>query len=153
MFVIQRTFTYNICMRMIALLAVCGVMALTQAPATQPLPRHLIEEQQNNWNYSLFIIERTMTVSAENFNASDGYVAWQPHQNRSTRTHTRTNAVRTELVGNTYTYYFDPAEDIEIYDRRPNTPIWYGIAVAVTAIAMITFYLIVKKKKSSQAGE
>jgi hypothetical protein len=135
---------------MIALLAVCAVATLSQgAPPLQTFDRTLITTQQDNWTHSFFFSEREMTVSKEHFDAGGGYVTWQPRANRTTRTHTRTNAVETGIVDRTFTYYFDPTQDIEIFDRTPNTPVWYGIAVGVTAIAMITFYLIVRKKRKS----
>jgi hypothetical protein len=139
-------------MKTLALLAVCGIAMLTQgAPATQPLPLALMQEQQDNWTESLFILERTITIPAGTFDAENGLVVWT-----TTRRHTDTNAVETTSNLGTYTYYFDPEEDIVIFDRRANVPIWYGIAVLATGVAMVVFFLIVKnarKPSSTQSGE
>lgn len=148
---------------MIALLAVCGLttlapgfMALTEAPTLpQTFDRTLITSQQNNWKFGFLYLtqERTMTVSAEHFDPDGGLVIWQPHPDRITRTHTSTNAEKTDLIDGTFTYFFDPTKDIEIFDRRPNTPIWYGSAIVLTAIGMVVFYLVVKNKRKSNPAD
>ena len=138
-------------MRILALLALCGLTAvtpayanLTQAPVTQELPRNLVEAQSRNWTHSLFFVERTITIPAGTFNAAGGLVVWE-----TSNRHTSTNATQTEHGLGEYKYLFNPSEDIIIFDRRPNTPIWYGIAVGGTVIACFVFYLIVKKKRTT----
>ena len=134
-------------MKMIALLAVCGIALLTQGtPVTHPLPGDLVE---GTWAAtSVFIIERKIVIPVGEFEVPPGvdFIVWT-----TTRRHTDTNAVDVQNDFGTYTYFFDPAEPIEIFDRRPNTPIWYGVAVVITGIAMLGFYFIVKKKRT--AGE
>lgn len=62
--------------------------------------------------------------------------------------HTKTNADLIESELGEYIYYFKVSDDLEntvkIFDRRANSPIWYGIAIAATAIAMSIFYVVVK---------
>ena len=137
-------------MKMIALLAVCGLVALSQAPVTQPLPRNLMEAQQDNWVYSVFLIERTITIKVGDFVVAPDaeFIVWE-----TARRHTSTNAEKVERTPEfNYIYYFATDKDIEIYDRRANAPVWYGIAVGATAIAMVVFYLIVRKKKTKPTG-
>ena len=66
---------------------------------------------------------------------------------------TSTNADKVESEFGTYNYYFKVSDDltseVSIFDRRANTPIWYGLAVAATAVAMIAFYIVVKRLRSS----
>ena len=136
---------------MIALLAVCGIVALTQGPVTVDLPRNLLEVQQDNWVYSVFFVERTMTVEVKDFPDTTGieFIVWE-----TSRRHTSTNAEKVERTESfDYRYYFATDKDIVIFDRRANTPVWYGIAVGVTAIAMVVFYFMVKKKKTKPMGE
>jgi hypothetical protein len=63
---------------------------------------------------------------------------------------TQTNADKTETEAGNYTYYFKIASDLKsevnIFDRYPNTPIWYGLAAAATVLAMIGFYLFARRK-------
>jgi len=69
----------------------------------------------------------------------------------------RTNAEIAENEFGSYNYYFkisdDRSSEVEIYDRRANTPIWYGLAVAATAAAMVTFYFVTKKRASRDVVE
>ena len=68
-----------------------------------------------------------------------------------------TNATKTESEFGDYTYYFKVANDrqnyVEIFDRRPNTPIWYGIAVGATVIAMGLFYIYIKSDMAIKKAE
>ena len=142
---------------MLVLFTVCtlatlapGYLPLSEGPVTVDLPRSLLEAQQDNWTYSLFVIERTITIEVKDFPDTTGaeFIVWE-----TSRRHTSANTVVPveRTVELNYRYYFDPTEDIVIFDRRPNTPIWYGIAVGATVIACAVFYLIVKKKRT--AGE
>jgi len=145
-------------MKMIALLVVCTVATLSQGvqPAHQSLPKHLVEAQWDSWTASLFIRERTITIEAGAFTVDPEteYIVWAPRdRNNNPIRHTSTNAVETKREFDVYTYFFDPSKDIEIYDRRPNTPIWYGIAAGATAIAMVVFYLIVRKKRTKELAK
>lgn len=67
---------------------------------------------------------------------------------------TKTNAAKVETQMGNYTYYFTiPTSldgEVDIFDRYPNTPIWYGLAVAATAVTMVTFYLIVRRRPNRQ---
>jgi len=81
----------------------------------------------------------------------------------------RSNTNATERTSDfpNYNYYFKVAETldnyVEIFDRRANTPMWYGVAVGATLIVMGLLYIYLKsdaaikaddaKKKAMQAGE
>ena len=67
---------------------------------------------------------------------------------------TSTNAVEHEVdYASGYWYYYygvtnNPADtqEIVIFDRRANTPIWYGVAIVATAVFMGLFYLFSRKR-------
>jgi len=158
MFVKYTVFTYTYGMKIIALLALCGATmftptfaALSQAAVPQPLPSHLVEAQWGDWTTSFLFRERTITIEVGDFTVlpTTELVIWE-----TSRRHTWTNAVDSkrseDLV--TYQYFFDPTEAIIIKDRRANSPVWYGLAIIVTAIAMIGFYFIVKKRRTKDVS-
>lgn len=64
---------------------------------------------------------------------------------------TKTNADVTNEEFGVYTYYFKVSDDltslVKIFDRRPNTTIWYVAAIGATAVAMGAFYIIMKTKR------
>jgi len=68
----------------------------------------------------------------------------------------KTNANLAENEFGTYSYYFKISADLQnevvIFDRRANTPIWYGIAVGVTAVAMVGFYFIAKQLRKPRGS-
>ena len=143
-------------MRILALLAVCGLTTITpvyatmsQTPVTQPLPTALVEAQQTNWKTSFLFKERTITIKVGDFKIepTTEYVVYE-----AARRHTWTNAVDSENDFVTYKYFFDPNDDIVIFDRRANSPVWYFLAVVATAIAMVVFYFIVKKKRTTDVS-
>lgn len=87
---------------------------------------------------------------AANPNTEYGYVLAES-QRRS-----KTNAVSMENGYSYYNYYFkisnDAADFVEIFDRRPNTPIWYGLTVAATIAAMSVFYIVIKQHRTKLKG-
>jgi len=57
------------------------------------------------------------------------------------------NSTRSQITGN-YDYVFDDSTDeVLIFDRFANQPIWYGIAVGAAGIFMIAAYLLFARAK------
>ena len=139
-------------MRLLSLILCAGIMGLTQAaPITQPLPRDIANLPDNRVVVrTLFFVERTITIPVGSFQIDENtqFILLETDSR-----HTWTNAVETDHGLGEFKYFFAIDEDIVIYDKRANTPIWYGLAVAATVIAMIGFYIIVKRVTRSPKGE
>ena len=143
-------------MRILALLAVCSVSCiapLTVEPKTQTLPKEYVYNAKEYKQYrvvkrSLFFVERTITIPAGTVPAHESveFIVFEAEYR-----HTKTNAVRTDHSFGEYKYLFAPDKDIEIFDRSANMPIWYVIAVGATVVAMVGFYMIVKKGQANKA--
>ena len=132
----------------LALIVLCGFASLTQTVTTQPLPRDLANLEENRAVVkSLFFIERTITIPVGSFEVDSNaqFILWE-----TTSKHTSTNAVETNHGIGEYRYLFATDKDIVIFDRRPNTPIWYALAAAATVVAMFGFYIIVKRRSASK---
>ena len=135
-------------MRILALFALCTVSALTQGVPVEPLSRDTV----NNKDYqvvvtNLFFKESTITIPPSEFGVGPEteYIVLE-----TSLRFTSTNAHHIERAEDfNYIYYFDPSNEIVLFIRQANTPIWYGIAVAATAVAMAGFYLAVRKRKAA----
>ncbi|MCL2570383.1 MAG: hypothetical protein FWE16_04220 [Firmicutes bacterium] len=68
---------------------------------------------------------------------------------------TSTNATSNQRTIDTHFYFFESTyanmiDEIVVFDRFANTPIWYGIGVGATVIFMLVLYSILKRKSDNQ---
>ena len=63
---------------------------------------------------------------------------------------TSTNCDEEVRTGDSYDYYYlvDETEKVILFTRDANRPVWYGLAVVVTAAAMTIFYFVSRRKKT-----
>ena len=104
----------------------------------------------------LFFTEHTLKVKMSDITidpASEFLVLI--YQNRLTKS----NADITEHVyGGDYYYYYrvncpEMKDEIVIFVRDANRPVWYGIAVGATVVFMVGVYLINKKKLGKRMNQ
>jgi hypothetical protein len=65
------------------------------------------------------------------------------------------NTVNQEQIGRTFNYIFtygdqNGTDEIVIFDRFANTPIWYGLAVLTSGIFIAGTYIIISRKRSGE---